>query len=168
MDGMKGTFPKYGYLAQEVETVFPTMVYMNSEYIPNFYEMVRIDNQTKIILTTKTTETLGVGTKLKFYDLHNVAILREVQSMIDAKSFTVTEAFPEGMETLFFYGQEVADFRSIDAKQMTTVLLSALQETNKIIEEQDNEIDELIQITEDLRKEMEESISGENTVSLDI
>ena len=83
----------------------------------------------------------------------------QIQEIIDANSFTVTEAFPEGTEMLFFYGQEVADFRSIDAKQMTTILLSALQEIHKIMEKQDTQIDELMQTTEDLRKEMEECIS---------
>jgi len=157
VDVMKGTGVKYGYLAQEVETVFPTMVYTNSEYIPNIYEMVRIEDSGKVWLNEKNTDmdTFTIGTKLKFYDIQNTVILREVHEIIDAKSFTVTEVFPEGMNTLFLYGQEVPNLRSIDAKQMTSVLLSALQEINKIIEEQDNEIDELMKMAEVLRKELD-------------
>jgi len=154
IDFTKGTISKYGYLAQDVETVFPTIVYMNSEYIPNFYEIVKI-NVEKIILQTKTTKLLTVGTKLKFYDIQNEAIFREVKEIIDTETFIVTEAFPEETETLFLYGQEVPNFRSIDAKQITAILLSALQEINKIIVDQDKEIDELMQMTEDLRKKMQ-------------
>ena len=164
VDFMKGKTAKYGYLAQEVETVFPNQVYRNSEYIPNFYEIVRIEDSRKIMLTTKTTETLIAGTKLKFYDIQNTEVLREVKEIIDANSFMVTEAFPEGMESLFFYGQEVADFKSIDAKQMTTIILSALQEIHKIMEKQDTQIDELEKMIEDLRREWEECILMKNNL----
>lgn len=161
VDVTKGTVPKYGYLAQEVETVLPNVVYTNPSYIPNFYEIVKIDEcRQKIYLESKTTESLAIGTKLQFYDIQNVAIVREVQSIIDERSFTVTDAFPEGTETLFLYGQEVGDFRSIDTDQINVVLLSALQETSKKIADREKTIRELKQITADLRKDLDVFISG--------
>lgn len=167
VDFMKGTVPKYGYLAQDVEMVLPTIIYKNPSYIPNFYEIVRIEECQTIILTSlKTTESFVIGTKLKFYDIKNVVIWRKVQSIIDERSFTVTEPFPEGTDMLFLYGQEVGDLRSIDKDQITAVLLSAIQETNKRIVEQDREIDELIQITADLRKELDDYIVKQNKLKI--
>ena len=153
VDSMKGTVPKYGYLAQEVESVFPNIVYQNPAYIPDFYEIVKIEDSRRIILPTKNTGSLAIGTKLQFYDIQNAVILREVESIIDSKSFMVTEPF--FIDTLFLYGQEVADYRSIDTDQINTVLLSALQETNK-------EIEELKQTVEDLVKRIDDYISGDN------
>jgi len=155
VDFMKGTVPKYGYLAQDVESVLPNVVYTNPAYIPNFYEIVKIEERQKIYLESKTTESLAIGTKLQFYDIQNVEIWREVQSIIDERSFTVTESFPEGTETLFLYGQEVADYRSIDTDQINAVLLSALQETSKKIADREKKIVELKRITEDLRKDLD-------------
>jgi len=159
VDYMKGTIPKYGYLAQDIETVFPNIVYTNPAYIPNFYEMVQIEDSRKIILNEKNTTSLEIGIKLQFYDINNEILLREVKEIIDERCFIVTEPILEGTETLFLYGQEVADYRSIDTDQINTVLLSALQETNKIIVKQDKKIDELTKITEDLRKDLDEYIS---------
>jgi len=158
VDGMKGNAAKYGYLAQDVETVLPNVVYKNLAYIPNFYEMVKIEESRKVILESKTTDSLAIGTKLQFYDIQNTAILREVASIIDATSFIVTESFPEGMDMLFLYGQEVEDFCSIDTDQINAVLLSALQETSKKIADREKKIVELKQITKDLRKDLDDFI----------
>jgi hypothetical protein len=152
---MKGTTYKYGYLAQDIETVFPNIVYTNPAYIPNFYEIVKIEDFYTIILNEKTTASLEIGTKIQFYDINNKMILREVQEIIDLKTFTVTEPYLDGLNTLFLYGQEVSDYRSIDTDQINTVLLSALQETHKIIENQNVKIEELIKTTEDLRKDLD-------------
>jgi hypothetical protein len=154
VDFVKGTIPKYGYLAQDVESVFPNIVYKNPAYIPNFYENVQIEESYKIILNERTTASLEIGTKLQLYDIHNEILLREVKEIINEHIFTVSEPFIEGTNTLFLYGQEVNDYRSIDTDQINSVLLSALQETNKIIENQDKRIYELLQITENLRKDL--------------
>jgi hypothetical protein len=139
-------------------------VYTNPAYIPNFYEIVKIEDFYTILLNEKTTESLEIGTKIQFYDIHNKMVLREVQEIIDERSFTVTEPFLEGNDTLFLYGQEVADYRSIDTDQINTVLLSALQETNKIIVNQNKKIDELTKITEELRKDLDEYISKKKNI----
>ena len=165
VDFLKGTtIPKYGYLAQEVESVFPNLVYQNPAYIPNFFEIVSIEDSRKIVLKEKTTESLDIGTKVQFYDSQNEAVLRQVESIIDSKIFTVSESFVDGIETLFLYGQEVEDYRSIDTDQINTVLLSALQETNKKVVIQDKKIDELKQIAEDLRKDLDECISKKERI----
>ena len=86
-------------------------------------------------------------------------VLREVLEIIDEQCFTVTEPFLEEINTLFLYGQEVNDYRSIDTDQIDIVLLSALQETNKIIVVNGNHIDKIKKNTDDLRKDLKNYIS---------
>jgi hypothetical protein len=144
VDPTKGTVQKYGYLAQEVEEVIPNIVYKNRGFIPNIFEMVKIEDQNKIILKNeKTTEYFTIGTKLQFYDVDKHILWREVTEIMDEKTFMVNERFLEGVDTVFLYGQEVEDYRSIDKNQMHTVMLSALQEMQKRLERQEKEIDKI-------------------------
>jgi len=158
IDFFKGIVSKYGYLAQEVESVLPTIVNKNTAFIPNIFEIVKIKGEyNKVILNEKNTESLQIGTKIQFYDNDNIVLWREVQEIIDEKTFIVTESFLPEIETLFLYGQEVTDYRSIDTDQINTILLSALQECNNIIEKQDKKIDDLDKKIDDLEKKMEKS-----------
>ena len=143
VDFLKGTIPKYGYLAQEVESVLPYTVNKNTGYIPNFFETVRIEKENNIILQEKTTETLAIGTKLQFYDMEDMVLFRQVVEIMDEKTFMVNESFSLERESIFLYGQEVEDYRSIDTDQMNTILLSAVQDTQNIMENLDKEIDDL-------------------------
>ena len=143
IDYMKGTVSKYGYLAQEVEALLPNVVNQHSGYIPNFFEIVKIENQHTILLDQKITESLAIGTKVQFYDIRNNVIIREVREIVDEKTFIITEPFLEITDSLFLYGQEVHDYRSIDTDQINTILLSALQETDKIMEKQKNRLENL-------------------------
>jgi hypothetical protein len=146
VDFLKGTLPKYGYLAQEVEAVIPYAVNRNTGYIPNIFETVKIEKENKITLNEKTTETLAIGTKLQFYDMDDLPLYRQVTEVVDEKTFIVNESLLSEMNTIFLYGQEVEDYRSIDTDQMNTILLSALQETQTIMENQDKKLDDLEKI----------------------
>ena len=133
IDPTKRTTKKYGFIAQEVESVLPTVINHTSDYIPNIFELVQTDktNKTKIRLTSKTTNLLELPKdktqkiKLKFYDASNNEILREIQEIIDDKTMILSKPITE--DPLFLYGQEVPDFRSIENEQINAVLLSAVQ-----------------------------------------
>ena len=124
-----------------MESIIPYAVNKNTGYIPTIFEMVKIENN-KIILQEKTTETLAIGTKLQFYDLENVPLFRQITEILDEKTFIVNESILD-MDSIFLYGKEVDDYRSIDTDQLNTVLLSALQETQNIMENQDKKLDDL-------------------------
>ena len=138
IDYTKGTNKKYGYIAQDIESVLPTAINHSSEYIPNIFEKVQIDTtKTKIRLTNKTTDIFELPKdktqkiKLKFYDASNNEILREIQEIIDNKTILLSKPITEN--PLFLYGQEVSDFRSIENEQINVVLLSAVQAQQKKI-----------------------------------
>ena len=140
IDPTKRTTKKYGFIAQEVESVLPTVINHSSEYIPNIFELVQIDktNKTRIRLTTKTTNLFELSKdktqkiKLKFYDASNNEILREIQEILDDKTMILSKPIME--DPLFLYGQEVPDFRSIENEQINAVLLSAVQAQQTKIE----------------------------------
>ena len=95
------------------------------------------------MLNKKTTESLTIGTKVQFYDVNNNSFWREVVDIMDEKTFIVNEAILEVVDTVFLYGQEVEDYRSIDTDQMNVVMLSAFQEFQKRLENQEKEIEDL-------------------------
>jgi hypothetical protein len=95
------------------------------------------------VLNKKTTESLTIGTKVQFYDVNNNSFWREVVDIMDEKTFIVNEAILEVVDTVFLYGQEVEDYRSIDTDQMNVVMLSAFQEFQKRLENQEKEIEDL-------------------------
>jgi hypothetical protein len=137
VDFLKGTIPKYGYLAQEVESVLPYAVNKNTGYIPTIFETVKIEKD-KVILQEKTTEYLATGMKLQFYDLENTPLFRQITEILDEKTFYINEYILS--ESIFLYGQEVDDYRSIDTDQINTLLLSALQETQNKIDKRNKRI----------------------------
>ena len=150
IDPTKRTTKKYGFIAQEVESVLPTVINHSSDYIPNIFELVQkdISNKNKIRLTTKTTDIFELPKdktqkiKLKFYDASNNEILREIQEIVDDKTILLSEPITE--DPLFLYGQEVPDFRSVEHEQINTVLLSAVQAQQKKIESLESKIDFLM------------------------
>jgi hypothetical protein len=161
VDVTKGTNKKYGYIAQEVKSVLPTVINHSSDYIPNIFEIVQIDTtQTKIILSTKTTDLFELPKdenqkiKLKFYDASNNEILREVEEIIDDKTFLLSKPISE--QKLFLYGQEVSDFHSLEHEQINAVLLSAVQGQQKKIEDLENKIEDLESKTVSLEKKIED------------
>jgi hypothetical protein len=150
IDPTQRTAKKYGFIAQEVESVLPTVINHSSDYIPNIFEMVQKDtsNKNKIRLTTKTTNLLELPKdktqkiKLKFYDASNNEILREIQEIIDDKTILLSKPIIE--DPLFLYGQEVSDFRSIENEQINTILLSAVQAQQKKIADLESKIEFLL------------------------
>jgi hypothetical protein len=81
--------------------------------------------------------------------MNDLPLYRQVIEVVDEKTFIVNESLLSEMNTIFLYGQEVEDYRSIDTDQMNTILLSALQETNKIVAYQEKEIEDLEKIISD-------------------
>ena len=62
---------------------------------------------------------------------------------MDEKTFMINEPFLEDVNTIFLYGQEVKDYRSIDTDQINVMMLSAFQEIQKKLDKQEKEINDL-------------------------
>ena len=71
---------------------------------------------------------------MKFYDANDNTIEKEIDQIIDDKSFTLKTAFEQtdlcGNE-IFVYGQQVDDFHALDKSAIFTIATAALQEVDR-------------------------------------
>ena len=76
-------------------------------------------------------------------------------------------------DTVFVYGEEVNDFRTVDYEGLTTLNISATQELSKLVREQQAEIKTLQEAVQEMRASPDEikaplptRATDENTVKL--
>ena len=146
----QGSEPTWGFIAQEVKNVLEHSVSVSKNFIPNIYELCRVENERTLILSNKTTELLVVGSLIKAISVDKSEILLTVGEIIDEKTFIVNESIEDKdlLDTkLFIYGQEVSDFNNLDKNAIFTITTAALkevdqelQETKKIVEDQKKRI----------------------------
>jgi hypothetical protein len=124
-------------IAQEVEKIDPDLVSKHQDFIPNVYQ-----------LTDQVTKT-PAGYLLHFGHPHNLGdTAKKLQALItnsgSLQSFDIvsipspTEVIIDAKEikgdTIFVYGEQVPDFRTVDYEGLTTLNISATQELSKKVE----------------------------------
>jgi hypothetical protein len=143
---------KYGYkpfkklIAQEVEKVYPQVISRHVDFVPNVYQ-----------LTDKVTPTNN-GYLLHFASAHNISSTAKKIKMLLSEEGGMQElnivSIPSGNEVvidvkeikstkIFVYGEEVADFRTVDYEGLSTLNISATQELSKLEQQQQNQIKQL-------------------------
>ncbi len=131
-------------IAQEVEKVYPQVVSKHSDFIPNVYQ------------AASKIEKIKEGYRLSFTGNHNISKgakkLRVLLSeSVGMQAYDII-ALPSGKQVIinapavktekaFVYGEEVADFRTVDYEGLTTLNISATQELSKLIKQQQAAID---------------------------
>lgn len=129
----KGTAPKTGFIAQEVEKILPSAVNQTANYIPNIMQIPYafcVDTlKNTISINLEKPISLKKGDKIRLYN-RATAVESEV-NIIDAYNFECT--IPNQLQTddLFVYGTEVSDFRSVDYDQLHTLSVGAIQQLSK-------------------------------------
>jgi hypothetical protein len=132
----KGQDKTIGFIAQQVKTVMPMAVKNVKEFIPILEVLTDFtwekiddpsdDNNYKLI--TNLTDVSGV--KCKFYvsnDISNGEIVKEVVGNSDNTFY-----FDSRYNNVFYYGQEVDDFNSLDKSKLFALNFSATQEIDRI------------------------------------
>ena len=127
---------KKGFIAQEVEKVYPEAVDRSVNYIPNIFsapQSAKYDEATKeIIITVTKPHELGAGDMVKIVtERGNKEV--QVARVTSANSF-VLENWTDGNEKLFVYGKQVKDFRTVDYERLFTLGVSSIQELSKQID----------------------------------
>ncbi len=156
----RGTDQTPGFIAQEVEAVFPLAVSTDTNYIPNEYRL--LTNYTLTETTTPIdTENISKGNywkltindltdlsttnKYRFifsnvtvFDYSNVKNLERDLKSIDGEptSFLLEEQWTH----IFFYGKEVSDFKRIDKAKIFTLHHSAIQQIDATLTAQQAKI----------------------------
>ena len=132
----KGTSGNKGFIAQEVEKIYPEAVNKTANYIPDVYalaEKVEYDKATKTItISLCKPHGLEAGDMVRIITRHETKELR-VEEVVSANSFTVRN-WDAGCEQLFVYGRLVKDFRTVDYDRLFTLGISSVQELSKQVD----------------------------------
>jgi len=125
----RGKDSKKGFIAQEVEQVFPEAVSKGKDFTPDIYTDAA---QTQYDPAARTLSiTLDQPTDLKVGDRVRLDADRpyEVEvSTVSGNKFTVKDWSTEDTKKVFVFGKEVSDFRMVDYDRIFTLNVSATQE----------------------------------------
>jgi voltage-gated potassium channel Kch len=162
----KGTAFKKGFIAQEVEQVYPEAVELMSDFIPNVYEMaaktVLADGLLLISLNKKHDFAAGDEVKLIFPDGEKLMTVEATPSETDF-SIKWTEAAPGNA---FVFGKKVDDFHTVDYDRIFTLNVSATQELALQVELLKKELSAARAENAALRKDMNDRLAKLENLAL--
>ena len=126
----------YGFIAQQIKSVFPHATKEIRNGLPNIYEMGTFINNI-LTFSSKTTDLLEKDTDgivyptIVIYDEHDKRYELKIISIIDSHSLSVK--LPDDIipEQVFIHGQVVDNFITIDKSYISTITTSALQEIDR-------------------------------------
>lgn len=134
----KGNGQHKKVIAQQVESVYPQAVSKITDCIPDIYQLAKLENN----FIELPNHNLKVSEKLKliFDDKQELVEVKEVNE----RGFQIVN--PQSSianQTVFVYGREVSDFRSVDYEALSTLNISATQALLKRLKEAENRINRL-------------------------
>jgi hypothetical protein len=117
-----GKAPQKKVIAQQLETVYPQSVTLNTGVVPDIFKKATAKGG-----WVKLATDLKVGERVKLIDdkeqsVHEVLEVRDGAFRTDYKTDT---------EKLFVYGREVKDFRTVDYDAIAMLNVSATQQIKK-------------------------------------
>jgi hypothetical protein len=119
-----------GFIAQQVEQVYPEAVSQSANFIPNIYawpELVEIKNGYASLQLPKA-HGLSVGDEVRVVVGENMQAF-SVSAVNDEHTFTVANwPVEDNKANVFVYGKKVADFRTVDYDKIHNLNVSATQE----------------------------------------
>ena len=129
----KGPDTKKGFIAQEVEKVFPEAVSLTTEFIPNVYNNAlsfeQMSDSKKLKVVMGFAPELTAGDKVKFITSKG-ELIKTIDS-VKGRSFIVNDWDNVESEFVFVFGKEVSDFRKVDYDRIHTLGVSAIQQLSK-------------------------------------
>jgi predicted acyltransferase (DUF342 family) len=142
----QGAGTEYGFIAQDLMSVFDNAVTTLTDKVPNVYGVATVTQGTVLTLQTKTTDLFlkndtGEFYPVKVYDASNQESLVHIVHILDSVTFEIDTPITEAH--VFVYGQEVTDFHGIRWNDITTVNTASIQALYAKIQTQEQQIAEL-------------------------
>jgi hypothetical protein len=131
----KGSRPQKKVIGQQVERVFPQAVNQMTDVVPDIYKKAPIQSGWIALATD-----LKVGDRVRLITEKGH---RDVHEVLEVKDGKFRTDFVEDVDQIFVYGREVKDFRVVDYEAIAMLNVSATQELNRIVAQQDGEIQSL-------------------------
>ncbi len=136
-------------IAQQVESIYPQAVSKLTDCIPDIYQLTKIENN----FISLPNHNLKVGEKVKliFDEKQQIVEVKEVNEkglqIVNPQSSIVNQS-------IFVYGREVSDFRSVDYEALSTLNISATQALLKRLNEAENRINKLEKIQTEILQQI--------------
>jgi hypothetical protein len=120
-----------GFIAQEVEKLYPQAVNTVQDFIPSVYQ----NSQQCLLANGRLTVKLEKPHQLVNGDvvrlITNEQKVKEMPiTLVDGKTFTVA-GWDGNADKVFVYGKRVTDFKSIDYQQIFALGISSIQQLSK-------------------------------------
>lgn len=125
-------------IAQQVESIYPQAVSKITNCIPDIYQLSKIENN----FISLPNHNLKVGEKVKLIFDKNQDVV-EVKEVNEEGFKIVNPQSPIVNQSVFVYGREVSDFRSVDYEALSTLNISATQALLKRLNEAERRITDL-------------------------
>jgi hypothetical protein len=155
----KGTAKQKKVIAQQVEKVYPQAVVRNTDVVPDIYQDAELKNGWVQLATN-----LKKGEHVRLISGKNEGIY-EVLEVAPGKFRT---DFSADGETVFVYGREVKDFRSVDYIAIAMLNVSATQELYNRLEKQAADLakrDDRIALLEKSNQEMQRELNAQKELA---
>jgi hypothetical protein len=128
-----------GFIAQEVEKIFPQAVIKSTDFIPDIYSqadsLVVVDN--KLTVTMKNPHGLQTGDVVRLITGSGEKIVSV--DIVDEKNFS-TSNWQENSSAVFVYGKRVDDFRTVNYNAIFALGISAIQLLYKQVQQLKDEL----------------------------
>ena len=135
----RGSSVVYGFIAQQIKEVIPHAVETLKDIIPNIYKPA-ICSSNIITLDNDVSQELNIGDNIKIYDelgdndMYNITEINSNVIKIDKDI---------NSSNVFVYGKEIEDFHTLKKDYIFTLNVCATQELYKLIEKQNEVIQNL-------------------------
>ena len=165
----RGSSQYYGFIAQQISSVFNDAVQERTSFIPNYFNTVSttietIENSTYITsfeisnefistisnISNNTIQSSINIVNVQFYD-HQNKIINATVSTISSNTFTAitnTTDITMFSSTLLLYGSEVSDFLTLNKDYLFTLNLAATQQIDRIQQQHQSTIQSMQSILE--------------------
>jgi hypothetical protein len=142
-------------IAQQVEKFFPQIVSKHKDFIPNVYQFTNSITQigNSYLLTFAHGHHLtDSAKKLRYMIADSLGMQQATILKIPNKNQVIIGTQDFISDSIFVYGEEVNDFRTVDYEGLTTLNISATQELSKMIKYQQTQINSQQVLLERLEK----------------
>jgi hypothetical protein len=134
----KGSDTVYGFISQQIKEVVPEAISLQSDFIPNILSILKCSGN--IITTNEHTIKLNIDDEIKITLINNKEETFKIKE-INENTITIDKEI-EG-DKCFVYGKKVNDFHALDKNYIYTLNVSATQELYKLIQQQNQIIQDL-------------------------
>ena len=142
----RGTNTVYGFISQQIKTIIPEAVSLQTDFIPNINSILNCSGS--IISTKEHTNKLKIDDEIKVTKLDGVD---ETCKVIEINENSVTVDKEISGEKCFVYGSKVDDFHTLDKNYIYTLNVCATQELHRQIQQQSLLIQQQSLLIQDLQ-----------------